>query len=85
MKRFNILLVYVCLSVLAWTGEPTDYYLNADSKAGNMLRAALTAIIENHTDVGYGGLYDVYVTADNLDGKVWDRRQIGRASCRERV
>lgn len=72
MKRFNILLVCVCLYVLAWTGEPTDYYLNADNKAGNMLRAALTAIIENHTDVGYGGLYDVYVTADNLDGKVWD-------------
>ncbi len=52
--------------------EYQDYYVSVEGKFGAALKTALNKVIKNHKDVGYGGLYEVYETADDKDGQVWD-------------
>ena len=52
---------------------PTGYYDKAIGKSGKALQEALSTILNNGAkDVGYDGLYSVYRTSDNRNGKVWD-------------
>ena len=49
------------------------YYKNADGKKGQALKTALYQIISPHTDIGYDGLYEAYVSTDSReDGSVRD-------------
>lgn len=52
---------------------PTGYYDRAIGKSGKALQDALSEILnDGAVNVGYDGLYSVYRTSDNRDGKVWD-------------
>ncbi|MDR0830730.1 MAG: endonuclease [Prevotellaceae bacterium] len=75
MKKFIIthLFIIVIFSANLFAQPSATYYNNAEGKTGVQLRIALFQIISPHTNVGYGGLYDVYETSDvTPDGKVWD-------------
>lgn len=52
---------------------PSGYYDAAKGKNKGELLKALESIVGKHTDVGYGGLYDVYQTSDvTAEGYIWD-------------
>lgn len=54
-------------------GPPEAYYASAAGLMGEPLRAALHAIIDNHTVVSYDYAWTVFRTADDKpNGKVWD-------------
>ena len=72
MKRFLFVALFFCFLFYAWSVDIKTYYLSANGKSGATLKTALNKIIKNHTDVGYKGLYDVYETADDKNGQVWD-------------
>ncbi len=49
------------------------YYKDADGKKGKELKTALSGIIETHTELSYGDLWNAFRTTDKReDGKVWD-------------
>lgn len=72
-----VLLVSITFAVFA---QPAGYYDNANGKSGATLKTALYNIIKGHTDVGYDGLYNVYLTSDNIvingSSKVYDMYSI---------
>lgn len=52
---------------------PEGYYDDAIGKKGEALQRALATILNQATNVGYDGLYEVYRTSDvTADGTVWD-------------
>ncbi|MFT5232226.1 MAG: endonuclease I [Candidatus Krumholzibacteriia bacterium] len=52
---------------------PPGYYDSAESLVGEVLRAELHNIIDNHSSVSYSGLWSAYYTTDDKpNGKVWD-------------
>lgn len=73
----------ICALALLWIPVlhaqiPEDYYNNAFNKSGYELKAALSGIIFNHTELWYGsdapgGLWNAFRTTDvRPDGYVWD-------------
>jgi endonuclease I len=73
IKKF-LLLAFVLIGFIQVFGQiPAGYYTPADGKKGAELKTVLYNIIKGHTDVSYGGLYNVYQTSDKKpNGKVWD-------------
>lgn len=71
-QKATLLLFSVVFSSLAFCEIPDGYYTSAEGKKERELKTALFKIINKHTDVGYDGLYEVYQTADNKDGEIWD-------------
>lgn len=69
-----LLVVLTCLFPFSVFAEiPAGYYDAAVGKSGEDLQKSLSAIINNATDVGYDGLWNLYKTTDRRsDGKVWD-------------
>lgn len=74
MKRFSIAFQSLFLvAVSAFGAAPADYYKSCEGKSGKALLQALHSVIDNHTNVGYDGLWTVYQTSDVRDnGTVWD-------------
>jgi endonuclease I len=73
MKKLVFFFFYFLITSCVFAQIPLNYYQPAYNKSGSSLRTALQGIIDNHTIVSYGGLYDVYETSDNTaDNKVWD-------------
>ena len=66
-----ILLLFISLNTNAQI--PNGYYDAATGKTGYELKTALHSIIKNHTDIGYDGVWNAFVTTDKKsNGKVWD-------------
>ena len=78
MKKFSLhfALFWILLSnlvLLQAQNIPTGYYDRAIGKSGQALQEALSSILNDGSkNVGYDGLYSVYRTSDNRNGKVWD-------------
>jgi endonuclease I len=73
MKKLVFFVFIFLITSSIFAQIPLNYYQPAYNKSGSSLRTALQGIIDNHTVVSYGGLYDVYETSDNTaDNKVWD-------------
>lgn len=72
MKK--LLFIFLVLPTgMLFSAPPAHYYDQAEGQVSDNLRFALQSIIDGHYDVGYGGLYNVYVTSDTKpSGKVWD-------------
>ncbi len=67
-----LILLALCSQLYA-EGVPSDYYDKAKNQKGKALLSALHEIIDNHTNVGYDGLWTVYKKSDvRPDGTVWD-------------
>lgn len=72
-NRFGLALAACLFSLSLWAEVPAGYYDAAVGKSGEELQKSLSTIINNATDVGYSGLWDLYRTTDKRpDGKVWD-------------
>lgn len=74
MKRqtFITLLCALAANALPAT-EPNGYYDSCEGKTGKDLLQALASKISNHTNVGYDGLWAVYIDSDTrADGTLWD-------------
>ncbi|MCR4774482.1 MAG: endonuclease [Prevotella sp.] len=77
MKKMVAAVVLLLHSVvLAWAQGPNNsgtYYENANGTRGKQLKTALAAIINKHTVLSYGDLWDCYSKTDvRSDGKIWD-------------
>ena len=75
MKHYAITLLCVFLTALtAMAQAPAGtYYAPADGKKGATLKTELCDIINPHTNVGYNGVWQCYLTTDvRPDGKIWD-------------
>ena len=76
MMRRMLLLCLLAVAMSAAAQGPNDsgtYYRNADGQRGQELKTALCKIINKHTDIGYGGLWDAYKTTDRRpDGYLRD-------------
>lgn len=73
MKKYSLFWGFIAVSLFALASEPNGYYQDADNKASAELRRALTDIIDDHTDIGYKGLWTLYGTSDRReDDKIWD-------------
>ena len=72
MKKLLIILGVMLYCSSLFAVAPSSYYTSAEGKSSDVLRHALQDIIDGHTDNGYGGLYDIYETSDDKNGKVWD-------------
>lgn len=76
MRRIYSLVVLlgITLSVVAQGPNNTGtYYRAANGLKGQALKTALFKIIGTHTDVGYDGLWKVYLKSDlRSDGTYWD-------------
>lgn len=72
-NRLGLVVIASLFSLSLWAEVPAGYYDAAVGKSGEELQKSLSSIINNATDVGYNGLWDLYKTTDRRpDGKVWD-------------
>lgn len=69
-----LLVVLTCLFPFFVFAEiPAGYYDDAVGKSGEDLQKSLSTILNDATDIGYNGLWNLYKTTDRRsDGKVWD-------------
>ena len=52
---------------------PKGYYNSCENLGGRNLLSELQDVIDNHHNVGYDGLWDVYADSDVRDnGTIWD-------------
>ena len=66
-----LMLVMACGSL--WAQAPSGYYDGASGKTGTELRQALHDIIDNHTTIYYGQIWNAFWSTDNKgNGVVWD-------------
>ncbi|MDE6403596.1 MAG: endonuclease, partial [Muribaculaceae bacterium] len=74
MKRLSVVFQSLLMAVAAVYGAaPANYYKSCEGKSGKSLLQALHEVINNHTNVGYDGLWTVYQTSDvRANGTVWD-------------
>lgn len=65
---------FYCLLILNLNAQvPTGYYNSAQGLTGASLKTALHNIINNHTTVSYGSLWNHFQNTDKkTNGKVWD-------------
>ena len=69
----NVIVTDVDTYTYSGYSPPPGYYDDAVGLQGEPLRAALHAIIDNHTEVSYTFLWTAfYTTDDRPDGTVWD-------------
>ena len=72
-NRFGLALAACLFSLSLWAEVPAGYYDDAIGKSGEALQKSLSVILNNASNVGYDGLWEVYKTTDRRpDGKVWD-------------
>ena len=74
MKQ-RLLCSFLFLATFVWgfAQIPDGYYNPAVGKSGEELRTALHEIINAHTVISYGGLWDSYRSTDRMSsGMVWD-------------
>lgn len=76
MKRFlhvfGVFTLFCTFHLTTYSEVPVGYYEGALGKSGKNLKTALSSILSDCGSVSYDGLYSVYKTSDNRDGKVWD-------------
>ena len=73
MKKYVITLLSVLNIAFAFAQAPIGYYYSANGKSSNELRLKLQNIINNHTNITYGGLWSAFQATDvRTDGYVWD-------------
>lgn len=66
-------IILLLIGVSSFAQIPSGYYDSAEGLEDDALRQALHNIIDGHTVVSYGDLWDVYEDSDmRSDGKVWD-------------
>lgn len=71
--KTTVLTVSLTAAAAIFAAEPDGYYTSCINKGGNDLLVALHSRISDHTDVGYGGLWNVYKKSDVTAGnKLWD-------------
>jgi len=79
MKNKIILFVLLNISFLGFGQIPSGYYDDATGTEA-ALKTQLYNIIKGHTDVGYDGLYSVYINSDNIivsgNNRVYDMYSI---------
>lgn len=57
----------------AMAEAPAGYYSSCEGKSGKTLLQQLCSVVGPHTNVGYDGLWDVYIDSDNDgNGKILD-------------
>jgi len=68
------LFTFLLFTAVSLSGQiPSGYYNSANGLAGTQLQQALHNIIDNHTVITYGDLWDYYEATDKKsNGKVWD-------------
>lgn len=72
-KTFFIVAFLSLLFSIAFAQIPNGYYDDAEGLEGTALRAALHHIIDDHTFLEYGDIYDILDQTDpKPNGKVWD-------------
>lgn len=72
-KTFLFVSIISTFISVALAQIPTGYYDDAAGLEGTALRAALHDIIDDHTSLDYGDIYDILDQTDQKpDGKVWD-------------
>lgn len=80
-NRILLFLFVIGLSLSAIAQYPANYYQSASGRSGSALKTALYNIISKNAtnssqsaiNVGYDGLFDVYLDSDlRPDGKIWD-------------
>ncbi|OYT15962.1 MAG: hypothetical protein B7C24_10240 [Bacteroidetes bacterium 4572_77] len=72
-KIFTIFSFVLVLSFSGFAQIPPAYYDDAEGLAGQALRQALHDIVDDHTALQYGNIYDILDQTDEKpDGKVWD-------------
>ncbi|MDE6118629.1 MAG: endonuclease, partial [Muribaculaceae bacterium] len=70
-----IVLSAITIFAASWSSaaEPEGYYSAAYGRSGKNLLTSLHDIIDDHHNVGYDGLWQVYYTSDvREDGTLWD-------------
>ena len=74
MFNKNFLVVCLCIFSLKLNAQiPNGYYNSTNGLSGVALQQALHDIIDNHTVISYGNLYNAFGSTDQkTNGKVWD-------------
>ena len=69
----NTLFIAVAQALAQGPNGTGTYYQNADGTKGRALKTALSEIIKVHEELGYGSLWEAFMTTDRRDdGFVWD-------------
>ena len=70
----NIIFTLLLFTAVSLLGQiPSGYYNTANGLAGTQLQQALHNIIDDHTVISYGDLWDYFEATDKKsNGKVWD-------------
>lgn len=70
----QIIFTFLFFTAVSLSGQiPSGYYNSANGLAGTQLQQALHNIIDNHTVISYGDLWDYFEATDKKsNGKVWD-------------
>ncbi len=70
--KLKLLFSALLFSIISFAQIPSGYY-DAATGTGYALKTQLYGIIGPHTNITYGGLWNLYYTSDvRSDGKVWD-------------
>lgn len=73
MNKLTIFTIVLFLTVTLSAQIPSGYYNSANGLAGSQLQQALHNIIDDHTVINYGDLWDYFEATDKKpNGKVWD-------------
>lgn len=76
MKPLKLIFAAASLAfgMQAFAAAPAGYYSACEGKSGKALLEALHRTISDHTNVGYNGLYELYLTSDIRpeDNTIWD-------------
>lgn len=85
IKYFISIFSIMAASAQSWCAEPQGYYNSCEGKSGAALLTQLRSVVGPHTDVGYDGLWEVYVDSDtDSDGLMWDMYSTKRWSFGEK-
>ena len=73
MKKSTLAILLAFIGFIAQAQIPNGYYNNAANKTGDELRSALHDIIDNHTEISYGQIWNAFWSTDNKGNNVvWD-------------
>lgn len=73
MKRLILFLLLAIVGGRLFAQAPNSYYDGATGKTGTELRQALHDIIDDHTTISYGQIWNAFWTTDNKGNNVvWD-------------
>ena len=71
MKRINIFVITLCLSVISLNAvAPNGYYSSLNGKSGEKLKNAIHEIVRPHTKLSYNSLWNHFPTTDAYPEKV---------------